>query len=33
MMENCKAEFEKRLKEEARLNLLIAEDLGKVKIK
>ena len=28
-----KAEFEEQLKEEARLNVLIAENLGKVKIK
>ena len=28
-----KAEFEAQLKEEARLNALIAENLGKVKIK
>ena len=26
------AEFEKQLKEEARLNVLIAENLGKVKV-
>jgi hypothetical protein len=32
MMINCKAEFEGRLKEEARLNALIAENLGKVKV-
>jgi len=32
MMINCKAEFEGQLKEEARLNALIAENLGKVKI-
>ena len=31
MMINCKAEFEEQLKEETRLNALIAENLGKVK--
>ena len=33
MMDNCKAEFEEHLKEEARLNVLIAKNLGKVKVK
>jgi len=32
MMINYNAEFEDRLKEEARLNALIAENLGKVKV-
>jgi hypothetical protein len=32
MMINCNAEFEGQLKEEARLNALIAENLGKVKV-
>lgn len=32
MMINCKAEFEEQLKEEARLNVLIAENLEKVKV-
>ena len=32
MIINCKAEFEEQLKEEARLNMLIAENLGKVKV-
>ena len=32
MMDNCKARFEGQLKEEARLNVLIAENLGKVKV-
>jgi hypothetical protein len=31
MMINCKAEFGEQLKDEARLNALIAENLGKVK--
>ena len=33
IMDNYYAEFEVQLKEEARLNTLIAENLGKVKIK
>jgi hypothetical protein len=32
MMDNCKAKFEEQLKDEARLNVLIAENLGKVKV-
>ena len=32
MMINCKAEFEGQLKEKARLNVLIAENLGKVEL-
>jgi hypothetical protein len=31
MMDNCKTKFEAQLKEEARLNGLIKENLGKVK--
>ena len=31
-MDNYYAEFEEQLKEEARLNALIAENLGKVKV-
>ncbi len=31
-MANYKAEFEEQLKQEARLNVLIAENLGKVKL-
>ncbi len=31
IMDNYKAEFKEQLKEEARLNALIAENLGKVK--
>ena len=31
MMGNGEAEFEEQLKEEARLNALIAENLGKIK--
>ena len=32
IMDNYKAEFEGQLKEKARLNALIAESLGKVKV-
>jgi len=32
MMDHCKTEFEGQLKEEARLNALIVENLGKVKL-
>ena len=32
MMDNRKTEFEEQLKEEARLNALIAENLAKVKL-
>ena len=32
MMDNCKAEFEWQLKEEGRLNALISENFGKVKV-
>ncbi len=32
MMINCKAVFEEHLKEEDRLNALIVENLGKVKV-
>lgn len=32
IMDNCYAEFEEQLTEEARLNVLIAENLEKVKV-
>jgi len=32
MMDNRKTEFEEQLKQEARLNVLIAENLAKVKL-
>jgi len=32
MMDNRKTEFEEQLKDEARLNVLIAENLAKVKL-
>ena len=32
ILDNCYAEFEGQLKDEARLNALIAENLGKVKM-
>lgn len=32
ILDNYKAEFEVKLKEEARLNMQIAENLGKVKV-
>lgn len=32
MIHNCKVEFEEQLKEEERLNAMIAENLAKVKI-